>query len=82
MSPQPITPDTQDVQSLLSRLGLVVPAADLPFLQRTLLRQRELALRLRAAVPPETESAHVFKVVAGAAPVPSPKEGHPPNIDD
>jgi hypothetical protein len=78
MSPQPITPDTQDVQALLGRLGLVVPAADLPFLQRTLLRQRELSLHLRAAVPPETEAAHVFRVQAGAIHLSSGEEAQPP----
>jgi len=50
-----------DVQALLRRAGIVVPAGDLPFLQRTLLRQRELLDHIRARVRPETEPAHVFR---------------------
>jgi hypothetical protein len=74
-------PDTQDVQAVLDRLGLTVPAADLPFLQRTWLRQRELSLRLRSAVPAETEAAHVFKVRAVTEGVAPPPFGHPPSIN-
>lgn len=68
-------PDAQDVQAVLDRLGLAVPAADLPFLQRTLLRQRELLRSLSAAVPADTEPAHVFRVRAESAPMASPPDG-------
>lgn len=71
-------PDTQDVQAVLDRLGLAVPAADLTFLQRTLLRQREFLLRLSVVVPADTEPAHVFKVLAEPAQMTSlPEAGHP-----
>jgi hypothetical protein len=53
--------ETREVQGVLERLGLSVPAGDLPFLQRTLARQQDLRRALRAAVPPETEPAHVFR---------------------
>jgi hypothetical protein len=72
MSP---VPDIQDVQAVLDRLGLAVPVADLPFLQRTLLRQRELVRSLSAAVPSDTEAAHVFRVRAETAPMESPPAG-------
>jgi hypothetical protein len=74
-------PDTQDVQAVLDRLGLVVPEADLPFLQRTLLRQREFLLRLSGAVPADTEAAHVFKVLAETVQMPSLPEARLPPID-
>jgi hypothetical protein len=62
----PHTPHNEDVQAELDRLGLDVPATDLPFLQRTLLRQRELLRQLSRIVPADTEAAHVFKVQAEA----------------
>lgn len=52
--------EADDVRVVLARLGIDVPAGDIPFLQRALLRQREF-LRLAAQrVPPDTEPAHVF----------------------
>ena len=57
--------DTREVQAVLDRLGLTVPAGDLPFLQRTLLRQRELLRSLGAAVPADTEPAHGFRASGG-----------------
>ena len=71
-------PDTQDVQAVLDRLGLAVPAADLPFLQRTLLRQRELMRTLSAAVPADTEPAHVFGVRAETSQTALPPGAPPP----
>jgi hypothetical protein len=56
--------DRPDVQAALDRLGLNVPATDLPFLQRTLSRQQEVLAQLRGTVPPETEPAHVFRLLA------------------
>jgi hypothetical protein len=77
-------PDTQDVQAVLAGLGLVVPATDLPFLQRTLLRQRELLLGLGHAVAADTEAAHVFRVqqeTADTAEIGLPADGHGPSTD-
>ena len=54
--------EKEDARAALERLGIAVPAQDLPFLQRTLLRQRELMAVLAADVPGDTEPAHVFKV--------------------
>jgi hypothetical protein len=53
--------DNGDVQAILQRAGIAVPVEDIPFLQRTLVRQRELLGRVRERVPPETEPAHVFR---------------------
>lgn len=52
--------ELQPAQAVLDRLGIPVPATDLPFLERTFARQRELLLKMAAEVPPETEPAHVF----------------------
>ena len=56
--------ENEDVRSLLDRLGLAPPDADLPFLQRTLLRQREALRVIEAQVHPHTEPAHVFRPLA------------------
>jgi hypothetical protein len=53
--------NNESVQAELDRLGIAVPAGDLPFLQRTLLRQRELLRGQSAQLAPETEPAHVFR---------------------
>jgi hypothetical protein len=58
--------DTVSAQAELDRLGIAVPAGDIPFLQRTLLRQRELLRSQGARLLPETEPAHVFKPLAPA----------------
>ena len=50
----------EPAKAVLERLGIPVPATDLPFLERTFARQRELLLAMAAHVPPETEPAHVF----------------------
>jgi hypothetical protein len=57
-------PDDDNVQVLLERLGILVPSDDIPFLQRALLRQRELLRGMSAQVRPETEPAHVFRTTA------------------
>jgi hypothetical protein len=54
---------TENAQAELDRLGIAVPAGDIPFLQRTLLRQREVGRDHRARLSPETEPAHVFKAL-------------------
>lgn len=56
-------PDNESVEAELERLGIVVPAGDIPFLQRTLLRQRELLRGPIAQLSPETEPAHVFRTL-------------------
>jgi hypothetical protein len=53
--------DKDDVPALLQRAGIVVPAGDIPFLERTLLRQRDLLRQIRLQIGPETEPAHVFR---------------------
>jgi hypothetical protein len=58
-----MTSEPDSVQAELDRLGIVVPAGDIPFLQRTLLRQRELLRGQIAQIPPETEPAHVFRTL-------------------
>jgi len=50
-----------DLRSALDRLGIKVPAADLPFLQRARRRQEELLAEWSQLVPPESEPALVFK---------------------
>lgn len=57
-------PGEEDAQAVLDRLGIVVRPEDLPFLQRTLVRQRELLRGEAARVAPETEPAHVFRPLA------------------
>jgi hypothetical protein len=52
----------ESAQAELDRLGIAVPAGDIPFLQRTLLRQREVLRSHSAELSLETEPAHVFKV--------------------
>jgi hypothetical protein len=54
----------EDAQAVLDRLGIVVAPEDLPFLQRTLVRQREFLRLLAQQVPPDTEPAHVFRPVS------------------
>jgi hypothetical protein len=54
--------NNESVRAELDRLGIAVPAVDIPFLQRTLLRQRELLRGQIAQLAPETEPAHVFRV--------------------
>jgi hypothetical protein len=58
---------TESAQAELDRLGIAVPAGDIPFLQRTLLRQREVLRHHSARLSPETEPAHVFKVLQTGA---------------
>ncbi|WBY03021.1 hypothetical protein PE066_05650 [Ramlibacter tataouinensis] len=55
-------PNKDDALAALQRLGITVPAGDLPFLQRTLLRQRELRRELMERVPADTEPANVFRL--------------------
>jgi hypothetical protein len=57
---QPDIGQDEDARSVLDRLGIAVPAGDLPFLQRTFVRQRELLDLLAQRVPPETEPASAF----------------------
>jgi hypothetical protein len=52
--------ELEPAKAVLDRLRIPVPATDLPFLERTFARQRELLLGMAAHVPPETEPAHVF----------------------
>ncbi|RAI42987.1 hypothetical protein CH341_16600 [Rhodoplanes roseus] len=51
------------MEAVLARLGLAVPPEDLPFLQKTLARQRELLAAWVTRVPPDTEPALVFRVL-------------------
>lgn len=51
----------EDVQAALDRLGLKVPAEDLPFLQRARNRQQQL-LKEWSSLPADSEPALVFKV--------------------
>lgn len=65
-----MNPDTDmdDVLAALQRVGIEVRASDIPFLRRTLYRQRELLRIMGEQVQPETEPAHVFRPGACAAP--------------
>jgi hypothetical protein len=53
--------DNDSAQAELDRLGITVPVGDIPFLQRTLLRQRELLRGQSVQLSPDTEPAHVFR---------------------
>jgi hypothetical protein len=55
------TIEPEDAASALRRLGLSVPESDLPFLSRTLQRQRQ-TLAGCTEVPAHTEPALVFRV--------------------
>ncbi len=52
----------EDVQAALDRLGLKVPAEDLPFLQRARNRQQQLLKEWSSSVLVDSEPALVFKV--------------------
>lgn len=54
--------ETDDVQSVLGRIGIAVPPQDIAFLQRTFSRQRELLRLIAEHVQPETEPANVLSV--------------------
>lgn len=54
----------ENVQAKLEQLGIAVPQEDIPFLQRAFLRQRELLHRHTEQLPPETEPAHVFRLLS------------------
>jgi hypothetical protein len=51
-----------DTQAVLARLGITVPAEDLPFLRRARSRQRDLLDEWSASLPPDTEPALVFRL--------------------
>lgn len=55
-------PATDDVQAELARLGISVPAEDLPFLQRALERQRKVVRSWSGRVSAITEPALTFRV--------------------
>lgn len=57
-------PMNEDVRQMLDRLGIRVPEADLPFLQRARERQVQLLNEWASLVPPDTEPALVLKVEA------------------
>lgn len=52
--------ESEALRATLSRLGLAVTAADIPFLLRAHQRQRQVIDGWRELVPPQTEPAHVF----------------------
>jgi hypothetical protein len=52
--------EAEALRALLDRLGLVVPAADIPFLLRTFQRQRQVVDSWSELVPSQAEPAHVF----------------------
>jgi hypothetical protein len=51
------------IQDRLQQLDIRPPPEDLPFLQRSFLRQREFLRRHESRLAPETEPAHVFKAL-------------------
>ncbi|UYO93867.1 hypothetical protein [Pollutimonas sp. M17] len=51
----------EDMEAKLRQLGIAVVREDIPFLQRSFLRQRELLRRHAERLSPETEPAHVFR---------------------
>ncbi len=53
---------SEALHAILDRLGLVVPAADIPFLLRAYQRQRQVVDSWRNLLAPQTEPAHVFGV--------------------
>ena len=57
------TADSDTVETLLARRGIAVADADLPFLRRTLARQRAVLADWAARVPADTEPALVLRVL-------------------
>lgn len=66
-----MTPDTDqdDVRRLLERAGIEALAQDLPFLQRTLVRQRDVLRTIGLRVGGSVEPAHVFSAGDARAPL-------------
>ena len=55
--------DASSVRAELARLGIVVPDEDIPFLQRTWMRQREVMRTVRVHSEPDSEPVLVFRPV-------------------
>ena len=62
MSPPDDTDPKDTVETLLARRGIAVAAEDLPFLRRTLARQRAILDDWTGRVPSDTEPALVLRV--------------------